>query len=107
LAAAAGVCEVFGWSSDTTSRAYRAVWGSVLATGCALGLAGWSPLPAIIAAQAANGLLLPFIAAFVLYLTLRQDVVALPLWYHLLGSAMVLLCGGLGLRTLWWVVQQL
>jgi NRAMP (natural resistance-associated macrophage protein)-like metal ion transporter len=107
LAAAAGVCEVFGWSSDTTSRAYRAVWGSVLATGCALGLAGWSPLPAIIAAQAANGLLLPFIAAFVLYLTLRQDVVALPLWYHLLGSAVVLLCGGLGLRTLWWVVQQL
>ena len=69
-------------------------------------LLGWSPLPAIVAAQAANGLLLPLIAAFVLYLTLRQDVVSLPLWYHVIGGAVVLLCGGLGLRTLWWVAQQ-
>lgn len=106
LAAAAGICEVFGWSSDPSSRTYRAVWGSVLATGFVLGLVGWSPLPAIVAAQAANGLLLPLIAAFVLYLTLRQDVVSLPLWYHILGGAVVLLCGGLGLRTLWWVAQQ-
>lgn len=106
LAAAAGICEVFGWSSDPNSWSYRAVWGSVLATGFVLGLVGWSPLPAIVAAQAANGLLLPLIAAFVLYLTLRQDVVSLPLWYHVLGGAVVLLCGGLGLRTLWWVAQQ-
>jgi manganese transport protein len=106
LAAASGICEVFDWSSDPNSMAYRAVWGSVLATGLVLGLAGWSPLPAIVAAQAANGLLLPLIAAFVLYLTLRQTVVSLPLWYHLIGGTVVLLCGGLGLRTLWWVAQQ-
>jgi Mn2+/Fe2+ NRAMP family transporter len=106
LAAATGICEVFGWSSASTSLPYRAVWASVLATGLVLGLVGWSPLPAIVAAQAANGLLLPLIAAFVLYLTLRQDVVSLPLWYHVLGGAVVLLCGGLGLRTLWWVGQQ-
>ena len=106
LAAAAGICEVFGWSSDPNSWSYRVVWGSVLTTGFVLGLVGWSPLPAIVAAQAANGLLLPLIAAFVLYLTLRQDVVSLPLWYHVLGGAVVLLCGGLGLRTLWWVAQQ-
>ena len=107
LAAAAGICEVFGWSSAPDSRAYRAVWGSVLGTGFLLGLVGWSPLPAIVAAQAANGLLLPLIAAFVLYLTLRQDVVSLPVWYHVLGGTVVLLCGGLGLRTLWWVAQQI
>ena len=107
LAAAAGICEVFGWSSEPDGRAYRAVWGSVLATGFVLGLVGWSPLPAIVAAQAANGLLLPLIAAFVLYLTLQQDVVSLPLWYHVIGGAVVLLCGGLGLRTLWWVAQQM
>ena len=106
LAAAAGICEVFGWSNEPTSRPYRFVWGSVLGTGLVLGLVGWSPLPAIVAAQAANGLLLPFIAAFIMYLTLRQSVVSLPLWYHVVGGAVVLLCGGLGLRTLWWVVQQ-
>ncbi len=107
LAAAAGICEVFGWSSDASSRPYRAVWGSVIAAGLIFGLVGWSPLPAIVAAQAANGLLLPLIAAFVVYLTLRQKVVSLPLWYHVLGGGIVLLCAGLGARTLWWVAQQL
>lgn len=107
LAAAAGICEVFGWSSDASSRPYRAVWGSVVAAGLVFGLVGWSPLPAIVAAQAANGLLLPLIAAFVVYLTLRQKVISLPLWYHVLGGGVVLLCAGLGARTLWWVAQQL
>lgn len=106
LAAAAGICEVFGWDSSSSSTAHRAVWGSVLAAGLIFGLVGWEPLPAIVAAQAANGLLLPLIAAFVMYLTLRQKVVSLPLWYHVLGGAVVLLCGGLGVRTLWWVFQQ-
>jgi len=107
LAAAAGTCEVFGWDSEPTGLPYRAVWGSVLAAGLGAGLAGWDPLPAIVAAQAANGLLLPLIAGFVMYLTLRQQVVSLPVWYHVLGGGVVLLCGGLGLRTLWWVAQQI
>lgn len=107
LAAAAGICELFDWSTEPTSRRYRLVWGSVLATGFLLGLVGWSPLPAIVAAQAANGLLLPLIAAFVMILTLRQDIVSLPTWFHVVGGGVVLLCGALGLRTLWWVAQQL
>jgi NRAMP (natural resistance-associated macrophage protein)-like metal ion transporter len=107
LAAAAGICEVFDWDDDPASPAYRAVWGSVLATGLAVGLAGWSPLPAIVAAQAANGLLLPLVAGFVLFLTVRQSVVDVPLWYRAAGAAVTLVCAGLGLRTLWWVWQQL
>jgi Mn2+/Fe2+ NRAMP family transporter len=107
LAAASGICEVFGWDATPTSRPYRAVWGSVLATGMLFGLVGWSPLPAIVAAQAANGVLLPLIAAFLLYLTLRQSVVEVPTWYAVLGGLVTLVCAGLGLRTLWWVGQQL
>jgi Mn2+/Fe2+ NRAMP family transporter len=106
LAAAAGICEVFGWDATPTSRAYRAVWASVLGAGVGVGLLGWSPLPAIVAAQAANGLLLPLIAAFMLVLALRQSVVALPSWYYVLGGGVTLLCAGLGVRTLWWVWQQ-
>lgn len=106
LAAAAGICEIFDWSTEATGRAYRLVWASVLTTGLLLGLVGWSPLPAIVAAQAANGLLLPLIAGFVLYLTVRQDVIDLPVWYHALGVGVVAICGVLGVRTLWWVVQQ-
>jgi Mn2+/Fe2+ NRAMP family transporter len=107
LAAAAGICEVFGWDDAPTSRPYRAVWASVLGAGLAFGLAGWSPLPAIIAAQAANGVLLPLVAAFMLYLTVRQSVVDLPAWYQALGGLVTLVCAGLGARTLWWVWQQL
>ena len=106
LAAATGIQELFGWDDDPAGWGFRGVWASVLLTGCAFGLAGWSPLPAIVAAQAANGVLLPLIAAFVLYLSMRQDVVTLPGWYRMLGVAITLICAGLGARTLWWVVQQ-
>lgn len=43
---------------------YRAVWLGVLGTGLLFGLTGIRPIPAIIAAQALNGLMLPLVAAF-------------------------------------------
>jgi Mn2+/Fe2+ NRAMP family transporter len=107
LAAAAGVCELFGWEQGAGHRRYRLVWGSVLVTGLAFALTGLSPLPAIIAAQAANGVLLPFVGAFVLWLTVRQEVVQIPLWYRALGGVVTLVCAGLGIRTLLWVWQQI
>lgn len=48
------------------SRRFRGVWLLVLGTGIAFGLAGVKPIPAIILAQALNGLLLPFVAGFLL-----------------------------------------
>ncbi len=48
------------------SPRYRAVWGAVLATGVAFGLSGVKPIPVILLAQAANGVLLPWVAAFLL-----------------------------------------
>lgn len=43
---------------------FKLIWGLVLITGIAFGLAGFKPIPAIIAAQALNGLILPFISIF-------------------------------------------
>jgi Mn2+/Fe2+ NRAMP family transporter len=43
---------------------YRSVWIGVLASGIAFGLADVRPIPAIIIAQALNGVLLPFVAVF-------------------------------------------
>jgi Mn2+/Fe2+ NRAMP family transporter len=105
LAAAAGISELFGWEHG--SRRYRAVWASVLVVGLFFSLAGLSPLRVIIAAQAANGVLLPFMAAFVLYLTYRQQAVRLPGWYLAAGALVTLVCAGFGARTLWWVWSQL
>lgn len=45
---------------------YRAVWMGVLLVGVGFGLAGVRPIPAIILAQALNGVVLPFAAVFLL-----------------------------------------
>jgi Mn2+/Fe2+ NRAMP family transporter len=50
---------------------FRAVWGTVLAAGVFFGLSGVKPIPAIIVAQALNGILLPVVAIF-LFLTVND-----------------------------------
>ena len=107
LAAACGVREIFGWPDDAKHPGFRIVWISVLLTGMIFALFGRNPLEIIIAAQAANGLLLPFIAVFVLFLAVRQKTVTLPRWYLGLGILVTLICAGLGGRTLIWVWGQL
>jgi len=107
LAAACGIRELFGWPDDRGHIGFRIVWISVLVTGMTFALLERNPLEIIIAAQAANGLLLPLIAGFVLYLSVRQDAVQLPRWYFGLGVLVTLICLGLGIRTLLWVTQQI
>ena len=107
LAAACGVREIFGWPDDPNHRGFRIVWMSVLVAGMGFSLFGHNPLEIIIAAQAANGLLLPVIAVFVLYLAMKQKRLSIPLWYYGLGMTVTLICGGLGIRTLIWVAEHL
>ncbi|MBI4168408.1 MAG: divalent metal cation transporter, partial [Acidobacteria bacterium] len=45
---------------------YRSVWIAVLLTGVGFGLAGVTPIPAILLAQAFNGVLLPLVAVFLM-----------------------------------------
>jgi Mn2+/Fe2+ NRAMP family transporter len=79
LAAAITARSLF--SSDVSARAdgiersdawgdrgwkFRCVWSGVLAVGVIFGLADVKPIPAIIVAQALNGVLLPLVAVFLL-----------------------------------------
>lgn len=57
------------WSAD--GWRFRGVWIAVLATGVAFGLAEIRPVPAIVLAQALNGVLLP-VAAMFLMLAMRD-----------------------------------
>ena len=107
LAAAAGISELFGWDTSNRNKKYLGVWLIVVLAGLFFNLTGISPLNIIIAAQAANGVLLPLIAGFLLYLTFRQQDVKLPGWYLALGVAVTLICAGLGFRTLSWVWDQM
>lgn len=66
LAAAYASSEILGWDSGMKSRKFRLVWGSILITGTLFSAIGFKPVNAIFVAQIANGILLPFIAIFLL-----------------------------------------
>lgn len=53
------------WSHRSAN--FIASWGIVLLTGIILGMLGFKPIPAIILAQALNGLILPFISIFLVF----------------------------------------
>lgn len=70
LAAALTARGLFASAEDQRWQAggwrFRAVWGAVLLIGLCFGLADIRPTPAILAAQAFNGALLPLVALFLL-----------------------------------------
>lgn len=76
LASAITVRSLFGNRNPENwkygSSRFRMVWISILVIGVGFGMAGFKPIPAIIIAQALNGLILPFIAIF-LFITVNNS----------------------------------
>lgn len=66
LSAAFAVCGAMNWPSEMGNRRFQLIWFLVWLCGAAFAIVGSKPLAAIIFAQAANGLLLPFIAIFLI-----------------------------------------
>ncbi len=68
LASAITAQDIFGSKNQpewqTKGIYFKLTWMLVLFTGLGFGMAGFKPVPAIIAAQAFNGFILPFIAIF-------------------------------------------
>lgn len=103
LAAAYATCGVMGWSSDLRGRAARGVWVLVLAAGVLFSALAVRPVSAIIFAQVANGLLLPIIAGFLLYVANDRRLLggrANGAASNLAGAAVVVLAMVIGLRSL-------
>lgn len=108
LAAAVTGQAIFGkddekWSGR--SRSFRLVWGLVLLTGLIFGLSGVKPIPAIITAQAINGVLLPVVAVFLMLAVndrklLPQNFVNKAGW-NVAMAVVVLIAAMLGLYNLW------
>lgn len=74
LGAAFAICGVMGWGRDMTSPRFKAVWICVMLIGLLIALTGVNPIQVIILAQAANGLLLPIVAGFLLVVMSRTSV---------------------------------
>ncbi|MGI8842132.1 MAG: Nramp family divalent metal transporter [Gemmatimonadaceae bacterium] len=66
MAAAYAVSGVLGWVQDLRSPLVRLVWMTVMAIGVGFTLTDVQPVPAILFAQAANAILLPAIAIFLM-----------------------------------------
>ena len=74
LAAAYVARGCFGWEANLKSARFRAVWIFILLLGVVLSSVGWKPVEIIKFAQVANGLLLPIIAGFLLWVVNRSSV---------------------------------
>lgn len=85
------------------SRIFKRTALAVIAIGTAFAFFAVNPVELILIAQSANGLLLPILAAFLLWVAARKASLgdyANSLWANIAGGAVVLVCTGLGLRLI-------
>ncbi|MEG0375949.1 MAG: divalent metal cation transporter, partial [Raoultibacter sp.] len=75
LSAAYAVNGVLGWKKTLKDMKFKVIWMIVLVAGCIMAMVlGKSPTELILVAQAANAILLPFIAFFVMYCANGKDL---------------------------------
>jgi manganese transport protein len=104
LAAAYATAGALGWPRDLRDMRLRAVWMIVLAAGIVFAGLGVRPVPAILFAQVANGILLPAIAVFLLLAVNDRNAMgdrANGAAMNVAGIAVVVVALGLGIRALW------
>lgn len=104
LAGAYATAGVLGWDRDLKAPRFRAIWITILSVGIIFSSIGFSPVQAIVFAQAANGLLLPIVAIFLLYAMNDEDLLGEYTNTRLqnaLGAVVTLVVVVIGLRTLY------
>ncbi|QIP13431.1 divalent metal cation transporter [Spirosoma aureum] len=91
------------------SPAYRGIWLTVMATGLTFGLLNVTPIPVIIAVQAINGILLPFVTIFLFAAvnnrTLLGDTYRNSLTQNLAMGLVVIVTAILGIWNIWLAIQ--
>lgn len=108
LAAAYAVSGMLGWPTDGKHIKFKAIWMLVLFSGLLLSLSGYQPITIIWFAQIANGLLLPLLAAFLLYVMNKSDLLGRykNSWLHnLLGVVVILVAVLLGGKSLYFALS--
>jgi manganese transport protein len=101
LATSYAVTEILGIKGGPATPVFRGIALSVILVGTLLALTGIKPISIIIAAQFANGLLLPVVAIFLLFAMNQKAMLGKytnTLLSNLLGVAVVLVTAALGGR---------
>ncbi|WP_370088645.1 Nramp family divalent metal transporter [Ekhidna sp.] len=73
LAAAYTARGIFGWKVEASDWKFRSVWAFILVIGTIFSMAGYKPIQVIQVAQIANGILLPVIVFFLIYLCNKKS----------------------------------
>ncbi len=110
MAAAYVVKECFAWTDDLRSMKFRIVWMTVLCIGILFSSIGFKSIEIITFAQIANGLLLPFIAIFLLWAMNQKEVLGKYVnstRQNIIAIVIVLIAIGLGLKSIFKVLSPL
>ena len=102
LATAYVVTEIFNIKGGTRSFGFRFIALTVIMIGVIIALTGIKPVKIIVSAQFANGLLLPIIALFLLYVMNKTDLLGAytnSKAANILGSFVVIITFLLGIRA--------
>ena len=103
LAAAWATSGVLGWKKDMRSWKFRSVWVVILLAGLTFSLLGFRPMEVIIFAQAANGILLPVIAVYLVWIMNSSKVMGMHTngkLSNILGGLVILITLMLSTRSL-------
>lgn len=103
LAAAYVASGCLGWDSDMKSKQFRAVWIFILALGVVFSSIGFKSIEIIKFAQVANGLLLPVIAGFLVWIMNKSSILGRyknSLFQNILGFIILAITVFLGVKSI-------
>ena len=92
---------LMGWKDDIKDYRFRMVWLSILTAGFLFSSVGYKPIEIIKLAQFANGLLLPLIAVFLIWVVNQQKVMGAyknTYWQNWMGCIVLLVTILLGIK---------
>ena len=101
LAAAYVACGCLGWASELKSQRFRMVWVFILGLGVVFSSIGFKSIEIIKFAQVANGLLLPIIAIFLLWVMNKFSILGSyknSKLQNIIGILIVLIAVFLGIK---------
>lgn len=110
LAAAYAVRGIFGWEKDMKSARFRLVWMGILLLGVLFASLDFKPIEIIKFAQVANGILLPVISGFLLWVMNSRKVLGTYVnnrFQNFMGFLIFGVTLFLGLKSIWSVFTTL
>ena len=103
LAAAYTAKGIFGWSGGAKDLKFKATWFFILLVGTTFSMTGYKPISVIQVAQIANGILLPVIVFFLVYISNRKDLLGKYVnkpWQNVMAVFVILISFVISFRSM-------